>query len=82
MSQATRLLEALETGSELTAAQIRSRFSAQNPYEVVRQVRAMGNAVYCNERTNSKGETKSFYRLGTPSRAMVSAFYRMGGAQS
>ena len=79
-SQADRVLAALQAGEELTAKQIRARFSAKNPYEVVRQVRHQGYAVYANERTNSKGETKTFYRLGTPSRAMVAAAYAAGFA--
>ena len=80
VSQADRVLAAFKAGEELTAKQIRARFAAKNPYEVVRQVRHQGYAVYANERTNSKGETKTFYRLGTPSRAMVAAAYAAGFA--
>ena len=79
-SQADRVLAALQAGEELTAKQIRARFSAKNPHDVVRQVRRQGYAVYANTRTNSKGDTKTFYRLGTPSRAMVAAAYAAGFA--
>ena len=79
-SQASRVLAALQAGEELTAKQIRARFNAKNPYEVVRQVRHQGYAIYANAKTNSKGETKTFYRLGTPSRAMVAAAYAAGFA--
>lgn len=79
-SQSTRFLEALQNGEQLTAKQIASRFNAGNPYDVVRQTRQAGYAVYANARTNSKGETKTFYRLGQPTRAMVSAAYQSMGA--
>lgn len=75
-SQMQRVLNALTDGEELTARQIASRYSAGNPYDVVRQIREAGYAVYCNTRTNSKGESKGFYRLGTPSRSMIAAGYR------
>jgi len=79
-SQSARLLTALQSGEQLTAKQIGSRFSAGNPREVVRQLRASGYAVFGNKRTNSKGAVKTFYRLGTPTRAMVMAAYALLGA--
>jgi hypothetical protein len=63
MSKTDRILEALMGGEELTAKQMKARFSVGNPAEVVRQLRF-------------KGKTKNFYRLGTPSRAVVAAGYR------
>lgn len=75
-----RVLEALQNGEQLTAKQIAARYSAGNPREVVRQLRAKGFAIYANQRTNAKGETKTFYRLGTPSRAMIAAAYAAVGA--
>jgi len=78
-SQTVRVLEALSSGEELTAKQIANRFSVGNPHEVVRQIRMAGYPVYLNKRTNSKGETKGFYRLGTATREMVSSFYRTFG---
>lgn len=75
-----RVLTALVDGEELTANQIRARFGAGNPHEVVRQIRLKGYAVYSNARKNSKGDLKNFYRLGTPSRAVVAAGYRALGA--
>ena len=78
VSKKARVLAALKNGEQLTAKQISSRFSAKNPHEVVRSIREEGYAVYANERTNAKGVTKTFYRLGTPSRKMVAAAYAMG----
>lgn len=80
MSKKARVLEALQTGEQFTAKQIAARFNVKNPREVVRSLRADGFAIYSNERTNSKGQTKSFYRLGTPTRAMVAAGYAALGA--
>jgi transcription initiation factor IIE alpha subunit len=80
MSKKARVLEALQTGEQFTAKQISARFNVKNPREVVRSLRADGFAIYANERTNSKGQTKSFYRLGTPTRAMVAAGYAALGA--
>ncbi len=80
-SQSARLLTALKSGEQLTAKQIASRFSAGNPHDVVRQLRADGYAIFGNVRTNSKGAAKTFYRLGTPTRAMVASAYEMLGAR-
>ena len=80
MTKTQRVLEALQNGEQLTAKQIAARFSAGNPREVVRNLRAKGFAIYANQRTNSKGQTKTFYRLGTPTRAMVAAAYAAVGA--
>ena len=82
MTKTDRVLSVLMEGQEITAKQISSRFGAGNPYEIVRQLRLKGFAVYANSRTNSKGETKKFFRLGTPSRAVVAAGYRALGASA
>jgi len=79
MTKTASVLAALQNGEELTAAQIRSRFGAGNPHEVIRSLRESGYAIYLNERTNSKGEVTLKYRLGTPSRKMVSLAYAMMG---
>ena len=76
MTKTDRVLQALMGGEELTAKQLKARFSVGNPAEVVRQLRFKGFAVYSNPKKNSKGETKNFYRLGTPSRVVVAAGYR------
>jgi hypothetical protein len=76
MSQATRVLNALMDGRQLTAKQITAQFGAKNPYAVVQNIRFAGFPVFLNERTNSKGETKGFYRLGTPTKSVIAAGYR------
>jgi hypothetical protein len=81
MTKTDSLLAALRKGEELTVAQIRHRFNAGNPHEVVRKLREQGHAIYLNERTNSKGAVTQKYRLGTPSRAMVAAAYAIAGSE-
>ena len=77
MSKSSRVLDALMNGEQLTVKQIRSRFGVANPTALVDSLRKSGGfAIYSNARTNSKGDVKNFYRLGTPSRDVVAAGYR------
>lgn len=76
MTQTARVLTALQNGEELTAKQIASRFSVANPHDVVYQLRNQGYCIYLNEKRNSKGDVKGKYRIGTPSRALISAGYK------
>jgi hypothetical protein len=75
-----RVLAALKEGEELTAKQISARFKAGNPTALVSDLRRKGYAIYANKRTNKGGETRTFYRLGTPSRRVVAAGYAALGA--
>lgn len=71
------VLEALRNnGRGLTAAQIEARFGVGNVRATVSDLRMDGYAIYANRRTDTKGRTKTFYRLGTPSRAIVAAGYQ------
>ena len=56
MTKTDAVLAAFRNGEELTASQIRARFGAGNPHDIVRSLREKGYAIYLNERTNSKGE--------------------------
>lgn len=76
MTKANMLLEALKQGQELTSKQIAARFDIANPTATVSDLRFNGWAVYANKRTNRRGETYTKFRLGRPSRAVVSAGYR------
>ena len=80
MSKKANVLAALKSGQELTAKQIAARYSVGNPYEVIRSLRAEGICIYGNAKTNSKGDTNTFFRIGTPTRRMVAAAYAMLGA--
>lgn len=76
VTKQSALLEALKKGEELTAKQITSRFGIANPTATVSDLRFSGFAVYANKRTNSRGDTFTKYRLGTPARAVIAAGYR------
>jgi hypothetical protein len=82
MTKTDSVLAAFRNGEELTAAQIRQRFGSGNPHEVIRNLREKGHAIYLNERTNSKGEVTTKYRLGTPSRKMVALAYAVMGNEA
>ena len=75
-SKQSRLTEALLNGEQLTAAQIASRFDIKNPTATVSDIRFAGYAVYANTKKNSKGQSVTRYRIGTPTRRVVSAGYR------
>lgn len=70
------VLEALQnTNRGLTAAQIEARFGVGNARATISDLRFDGYAIYANSHTDTKGRTKTFYRLGTPNRAMVRAAF-------
>ena len=76
-TQFDKVFEALvNRGEELSAAQIKSRYGAGNPHDLVYKIRQMGYAVYLNNRTDSKGRVTQKYRAGKPSRKLVAAGYR------
>lgn len=75
MTKIDRVLEALATGEQLTAKQIQARFQVGNPSALVHQLRSEGFAIYANKSTNSKGEKRTKYKLGKPTRAVVAAGY-------
>ena len=82
-SKSARFLTALKNGEQLTAKQITARFGIANPTATVSDLRLRGGyAIYANRMTNKGGETRTFYRLGTPSRAVVAAGYRAIAAGS
>lgn len=77
VTKKARVLEALQANDRgLTAAQIEARFGVGNARATVSDLRFDGFAIYANKRTDTKGRTKTFYRLGKPSRRIVAAGYR------
>jgi len=59
------------SGTELTAAQIRSRFGLLNPTAAVSELRRRGVCVYANRTTLYDGTPTTKYRVGMPSRDLV-----------
>jgi predicted ArsR family transcriptional regulator len=77
VTKESKVLEALQSSSKgLTAAQIEARCGVGNARSTVSALRMKGFAIYANQNTDTKGRTKTFYRLGTPSRAVVAAGYK------
>jgi predicted ArsR family transcriptional regulator len=77
VTKESKVLAALQSNDRgLTAAQIESRFNVGNARSTVSALRIKGFAIYANQHTDTKGRTKTFYRLGTPSRRVVAAGYR------
>ena len=72
----SKLVNALTSGSELTAKQITSRFGIANPTAAITGLRSEGYAVYHNM-SNGVGR----YRIGKPTRRMVAAGYASLGAE-
>ncbi|MGB1715531.1 MAG: helix-turn-helix domain-containing protein [Arenicellales bacterium] len=80
-TQASKVLNALQaTDKGLTQAQMTARFGVKAPRAVVSNLRRQGFAIYANKNTDTAGRTKTFYRIGTPSRAVVAAGYAAIGA--
>ena len=52
------------------------RFDIANPTATISDLRFDGYAIYANSRKNSKGDSKTFYRIGKPTRRVVAAGYR------
>ena len=76
-TKATKVIAALENGTELTAKQISSRYGVKNARALVSSLRMQGYPVYLNKRVSTfDGETYSKYRLGTAPRSVVAAGYR------
>ena len=77
LTKSERLVEALQKGDQLTAAQIKARFGIANPTATVSDLRLRsGFAIYANEHKDTKGRVSTKYRLGKPSREIVAAGYR------
>jgi|TARA_R110002167_G_scaffold2635_1_gene13152 hypothetical protein len=76
-TKATKVIAALENGTELTAKQITARYGVKNVRALMSSLRMQGYPVYLNKRVSSfDGETYNKYRLGTATRAVIAAGYR------
>jgi hypothetical protein len=65
VSKKARVLEALQSNRNgLTAAQIEARHRVGNARATVSSLRQDGFTINAEQRTDSKGRTKTFYRLG------------------
>ena len=75
-TQTAKVAAALESGAELTAKQITSRYGVKNVRAVISRLALEGYSIYLNKRISSyDGETYMKYRMGTPRRSVVAAGY-------
>lgn len=75
MTQHEKLIGFFKSGKEITQAQAQGLFGVTNLSARVSELRAEGYSIYTNKTKNGK----TAYRLGTPSRRMVSLAYAVGG---
>ena len=76
-TKTTKVIAALENGTELTAKQITARYGVKNVRALMSSLRMQGYPVYLNKRVSSfDGEIYSKYRLGTATRSVIAAGYR------
>lgn len=80
MTNMNRVLEALQSGEEMTGKQIAARFGVRNPRATIHALRLEGFPIYLNKRKDTKGRVTHKYRLGKASRAVVAAGYKALGA--
>ena len=75
-TQTAKVATALESGAELTAKQITSRYGVKNVRAVISKLRLEGYSIFLNKRISSyDGETYMKYRMGTAPRSVVAAGY-------
>lgn len=70
-TQPAKVLKKLSTGNNITRSEL-TKAGIRNPAAVIANLREQGYAIYTN---------KNGYRLGKPSRRMVSIAYRVAGAE-
>ncbi len=61
-----------------TTAQAQRRFGISNVSARIDELRQEGHCIYTNTRTGTDGRKVRYYRLGTPSKALVQAALRAG----
>lgn len=76
-TQKQKVLNYLTSGKSLTKYHAENRMYIANPREVIRQLREEGHVIY----TNRTSTGSASYRLGTPSRKMISRAYNIFGAR-
>jgi predicted transcriptional regulator len=81
LSAKERMLVALkktEGYNTFTVKQAQKRFGVTNVSARIEELRKEGHCIYTNSRKLSDGRKINFYRLGTPTKAMVQAALSAG----
>lgn len=68
LSKTQRVLNFLSNGKSVSWKTLRSRFDLTSPRAMVDKLRAEGNMIYINKTAQG-----TFYRLGSPSKAIIAA---------
>lgn len=79
MSKQDLLLKHLKNGKVFTAKQISASFGIAHPASTIRNLREQGYCVYANDAVVN-GTKVVKYRLGQPSRRMISLAARVAGS--
>lgn len=81
LSAKQRMLNALKQNegyNTFTTRQAQRRFGIQNVSARVDELRKDGHVIYTNTKTLEDGRKITFYRMGTPTKAMVKAALSAG----
>jgi hypothetical protein len=71
-------LKQTEGYNTFTVAQAQRRFGIQNVSARIDELRKEGHCIYTNSRILEDGRKINYYRLGTPTKAMVKTALRAG----
>ena len=71
MSLQSELLSRLQSGDVLTPKQISGWIGLKNPHRAIHLLRSQGHCVYGNPAVLKDGTATTKYRIGKPSRSMV-----------
>lgn len=81
LSAKQKMLAALkqtEGYNTFTTKQAQRRFGITNVSARIEELRKEGNVIYTNKRTLEDGRKITYYRMGTPTKAMVKAALKSG----
>ena len=81
LSAKEKMLKALkqkEGYNTFTVKQAQRRFGIKNVSARIDELRQEGNVIYTNKKTLADGRKITYYRLGTPTKALVQAALRAG----
>ena len=73
-----KIFTALRNGDRLTQSEATKRFGVKNVSARIEELRKEGHCIYTNVKHLKDGRKITFYRLGTPTKAMVKAALSAG----
>ena len=82
VSKQDMLLANLSKGKEFTAKQIKASFGIAHPASAIRNLREQGYCVYTNAAKLHDGTPTVKYRIGVPSKRIVSLANAFAGASA